>query len=76
MIKFFELNQKYKFEINDLIAVIFLIAAILGMSGGNPTPFFAVGSLIGFIACFSARRINIVVLNGALLILNIFNIFS
>lgn len=76
MVKFFELNKKYQFDINDVISAIFLVAAVLGMTGGNPTPFFAVGSAIGFATCFKARRINLIVLNGALLALNIFNIFS
>lgn len=76
MVKFFELNKKYQFDINDLTSAIFLVAAVLGMTGGNPTPFFAVGAAIGFATCFKARRINLVVLNGALLALNIFNIFS
>ena len=76
MVKFFELNRQYQFDINDLISAIFLVAAVLGMSGGNPTPFFAVGSAIGFATCFKARRINLIVLNGALLALNIFNILS
>lgn len=76
MIKFFELNQKYKFEVNDLISLIYLICACLGIAGADPTPLFAVGSLIGFVTCFSAHRINLVVLNTALLALNIFNLFS
>lgn len=76
MIKYFELNKPYKFEINDLISAIYLVCAILGMNGINPTPLFAIGSAIGFATCFSARRINLVVLNTALLALNIFNLFS
>lgn len=76
MIKYFELNKRYKFEINDLISAIYLVCAVLGMSGINPTPLFAVGSAIGFVTCFSAHRINLIVLNTALLALNIFNLFS
>ena len=74
MKEFFQLNQPYKFEINDLIALIYLCCAVLGMCGINPTPLFAIGSAIGFVTCFSARRINLVVLNTALLVLNIYNL--
>jgi hypothetical protein len=76
MVKFFELNKKYQFDINDLTSAIFLVAAVLGMTNGNPTPFFAVGSAIGFATCFKARRINLIILNGSLLALNIFNILA
>lgn len=74
MRKFFELNKPYKFEVTDLTAIIFTIAAIMGMSGLNPTIPFFIGSAIGTAFCWQARRINLVVLNLALFILNAYNI--
>ena len=73
MKKFFELNKKYQFEINDIIATIYLLCTILGMMEINVVPLFLIGSAIGMATCFSAHRINLVVLNGALFLLNIVN---
>ena len=74
--KFFELNRKYKFDPTDLTAVIFTIAAIMGMSGLNPTIPFFIGSAIGTAFCWQARRINLVLLNGALFVLNLYNLIQ
>ena len=68
---FFGLNTRYKFEINDLIATIYLLCAVFGISGLNVTPLFLIGSVLGFVTCFSGRKINLVVLNGALFLLNL-----
>lgn len=73
--KFFELNRPYKFDPTDITATIFLVAAIIGMCGGNTTPFFLVGSLIGTAFCWKAHRINLVVLNVALCAFNIYCAF-
>lgn len=73
MTKFFELNKPYHFEINDLIAVIYVACAILGVLEINATPLFLIGSAIGVATCFSARRINLVALNGSLFLLNLVN---
>lgn len=74
MKKFFELNKPYKFDPTDLTALIYLVCAVLGMMGYNVTPLFCVGAVIGTAFCWQARRINLVVLNVALLVFNIFNL--
>lgn len=76
MKKFFELNKPYQFDINDVIAVIYVICAVMGICGMNATPLFFVGCLIGTIACIKCRRINLLALNGALLVLNTVNLFK
>ena len=73
MKKFFELNKPYKFEINDIIALLYVVCAVIGIMGINATPLFLIGSGIGLITCFKAHRINLVALNGALFILNLVN---
>ena len=73
MRKFFELNKPYKFEINDIIALLYIACAVIGIMGINATPLFLIGSAIGLITCFKAHRINLVALNGALFILNLVN---
>lgn len=72
--KFFELNKPYQFMVDDLTAGIYLLCAMLGIfTTINITPLFLIGSLIGTAFCWKARRINLVVLNGALFMLNLVN---
>lgn len=68
---FFELNKPYKFDPTDLTATIYLLCTILGIMGMNVTPLFLLGSAIGTAFCWQAHRINLVVLNVALFILNL-----
>lgn len=68
---YFELNQKYKFDVTDLTALIYVLCTILGIIGVNVTPLFLIGSAIGTAFCWQARRINLMVLNGSLFILNL-----
>lgn len=42
----FELNQKYKFEVTDLTTLIYVLCTILGIMGMNITPLFLIGSVI------------------------------
>lgn len=72
--KFFELNKPYQFMVDDLTAGIYLLCAVLGIfTTINITPLFLIGSLIGTAFCWKARRVNLVVLNGALFMLNLVN---
>lgn len=73
MKQFFELTTSYKFDPTDLTAVIYLVCAVLGMMGYNVTPLFLLGSTISVAFCWQAHRINLVVLNGALFLLNLVN---
>lgn len=71
MKEFFELNRKYRFDPTDLTAIIYVVCAAIGISGGNPTPLFLIGSAISTAFCWQARRINLIVLNVALFVLNL-----
>ena len=68
---YFELNQKYKFDVTDLTAFIYVLCTILGIIGVNVTPLFLIGAAIGTAFCWQARRINLIVLNGSLFVLNL-----
>lgn len=68
---YFELNKKYKFDPTDLTATIFVLCTVLGIMGMNVTPLFLIGSAIGTAFCWQGRRINLVVLNVALFVLNL-----
>ena len=68
---YFELNTAYKFDPTDLTALIYVLCTVLGIIGYNVTPLFLLGSAIGTAFCYKARRINLVVLNVSLFILNL-----
>ena len=68
---FFELNAPYKFDVTDITATIYVIAAVLGIMGHNPTIPFLIGATISTAFCWQARRINLVALNVALFGLNL-----
>ena len=63
-------KPKYQFDINDLICIIYVLCVVGIISGLNMTPLFFVGCIISFIACFKAKKINLVVINLAFVILN------
>ena len=71
MKKFFELHRPYKFDPTDLTALIYLVCAVVGILGYNPTPLFLLGSAIGTAFCWQGRRVNLVVLNVSMFVLNL-----
>jgi hypothetical protein len=76
MRKFFELHGKYQFDPTDLTALIYVVCAVLGMMGKNTSVLFLIGSAIGTAFCWKAHRINLIVLNVALFIFNVYCVFS
>lgn len=73
---YFELNRVYRFEVTDLTAFIYTICAIGGMMGVDMTILWCIGATIATAFCWQARRINLVVLNGALWIMNMYNLIT
>lgn len=72
--EYFELNKPYEFDPTDLTAIIFLACSVLGIfTDVNITPLFLLGSFIGTVFCFASKRVNLVVLNMSLFILNLVN---
>ena len=71
--KWFELNQKYKFEVTDFTTLIYVLCTILGIIGINITPLFLIGSIIATAFSWQGHRINLVVLNASLFLLNLVN---
>ena len=69
----FELNQKYKFEVTDLTTLIYALCTILGIIGINITPLFLIGSIIATAFSWQGHRINLVILNASLFLLNLVN---
>ena len=76
MKKYFELNKPFKLEATDITALIYTICTILGIMGYNVTILFTIGAIIGTAFCWQARRINVIILNVALLVFNLFNFIN
>ena len=72
IIKYFNLNHTYQFDITDITALIYTICAIGVMMGADMTILFFIGSTIATAFCLSAKRINLVVLNVALWFMNLY----
>ncbi len=76
MRNFFELHGKYRFDPTDLTACIYVVCVILGFMGIDNSVLFLIGSAIGTAFCWKARRINLIVLNVALFIFNVYCVFG
>ena len=63
-------EEKYRFDINDLICLVYVLCVVGIVCGLNMTPLFFMGCVISFVACFKAKRINLVIMNLAFVILN------
>ena len=76
ILNYFELNRPYRFEVTDLTALIYTICAIGVMLGANMTIPFCIGAVIATAFCWQAKRLNLVVLNVALLAMNVYNLIG
>lgn len=74
--KYFNLTAPYKFDPTDLTAIIYTVCAILGIAGKDTSLLFLIGSAIGTAFCWQARRVNLIILNVALFIFNIYCVFA
>ena len=63
-------EEKYQFDINDIICVIYVLCVVGIIGGLDMTPLFFIGCVVSFVACFKAKRINLVVMNLAFVVLN------
>lgn len=72
LVNYFELNRKYKFELTDITCVIYVICVVGIILGFNMTPLFLSGCIISLVASIPARRINLILINVAMIALNIF----
>ena len=73
---YFNLNRPYEFDITDLTALIYTVCAIGGMMGANMTILWCIGASIATVFCWEARKINLVVLNVALWVMNMWSLFQ
>lgn len=76
--KWFELdkpNGKYVFDWADITGIIYVICVMGIIMGFNMTPLFLTGCVISLIAAIPAKRINLIIINLAMVILNLFYLF-
>lgn len=74
LINYFELNAdgKYRFEWADITSILYVICVAGIICGLNMTPLFVVTCGISLLTCIKARRINLIVINAAFVVLNLF----
>lgn len=72
--KYFQLDRAYQFDVTDITALIYVLCAVLVMCGANATIPFFIGATIATAFCWQAKRINLVVLNVALWVMNAYNL--
>lgn len=73
-INYFNLDKPYQFDITDITAPIYTICVIGILLGFNMNVLFFFGSLLATVFCVQTRRLNLVLLNGALFVLNAYNV--
>ena len=71
---YFNLNCPYEFDVTDITALIYVLCAVLVIGGINATIPFFIGATIATAFCWQARRVNLVVLNVALWVMNAYNL--
>ena len=74
ILNYFELNRAYQFDVTDITALIYVLCAVLVICGANATIPFFIGATIATAFCWQAGRVNLVVLNVALWIMNAYNL--
>ena len=73
---FFELKGRYRFEVGDITALLYTVCAIGCMLGYNMTVLFTIAATVSIAVCWQAKRINLVVLNLAFWVMNVYNLVT
>lgn len=73
---YFNLDYPYEFDITDLTALIYTVCVIGGMMSANMTVLWCIGATITTAFCWQARKLNLIVLNGALWVMNMWSLIQ
>lgn len=73
---FFNLNRSYQFDITDITSIIYTLCAAGVMMGYDMTVLFVIGAVISTAFCWQARKLNLILLNVSLLVMNLFYLFT
>ena len=72
LVEYFEFDKNYHFELTDLTSIIYVVCVGGIILGFNMTLLFLIGCVISLIASIPAKRINLIVINLAMILLNVF----
>lgn len=67
---YFNLTRPYEFDVTDITAVIYTICAVGVICGADMTVLFFIGSTIATAFCWQARKLNLVLLNVSMFMMN------
>ena len=73
---FFNLNRSYQFDITDITSIIYTLCAAGVIMGYDMTILFVIGAAISTAFCWQARKLNLILLNVSLLVMNLFYLFT
>lgn len=73
---FFNLNRSYQFDITDITSIIYTLCAAGVIMGYDMTFLFVIGAVISTAFCWQARKLNLILLNVSLLMMNLFYLFT
>ena len=73
---FFNLNRAYQFDITDITSIIYTLCAAGVMMGYDMTVLFVIGAVISTAFCWQARKLNLILLNVSLLMMNLYYLFT
>lgn len=73
---FFNLNRSYQFDVTDITSIIYTLCAAGVIMGYDMTVLFVIGAVISTAFCWQARKLNLILLNVSLLIMNLFYLFT
>ena len=73
---YFNLNRSYQFDITDITSIIYTLCAAGVIMGYDMTVLFVIGAVISTAFCWQARKLNLILLNVSLLVMNLFYLFT
>lgn len=73
---YFNLDRPYEFDATDLTALIYAICVIGGIMGANMTILWCIGASIATAFCWQAKKLNLIVLNVTLWVMNMWNLIQ
>ena len=73
---YFNLNRSYQFDITDITSIIYTLCAAGVIMGYDMTVLFVIGAVISTAFCWKARKLNLILLNVSLLVMNLFYLFT
>lgn len=65
----------YQFDITDIVAIIYTFCVGGIINGQNMNLLFTIGVIISLLSVLKSGRFNLLLINGVMLVLNLYNLF-